>query len=295
MARLEKFLRLYGKSTAKSYRAGLTQFFSTVYMGVGIEEAADRYFEELRDYKEDVRSFFASIKDSPPKTVHQKLSIVRTFLAENSVELPPKFWHDLRGKKKGTRVLMLDKVPSNVELKRILTHMDINGKALFLTLASSGMRIGEALSLKQGDVDLTVEPAKISIRGECTKTGNPRIVFISREAKEAIEEWLKTRERYIDGAVGKSHLYAKSTSDERLFPFENNTAYMVWKNALSKSGFEEKYKYGNGLERYKIHPHVLRKFFRTKMGSMIPVDVAEALMGHEGYLTESIAATAKMT
>lgn len=33
-------------------------------------------------------------------------------------------------------------------------------------------------------------------------------------------------------------------------------------------------------------PHVLRKFFRTKMGSMIPIDVAEALMRHEGYLTE---------
>jgi len=35
-----------------------------------------------------------------------------------------------------------------------------------------------------------------------------------------------------------------------------------------------------------VHPHVLRKFFRTRMGSVIPVDVVEALMGHEGYLTE---------
>jgi hypothetical protein len=31
---------------------------------------------------------------------------------------------------------------------------------------------------------------------------------------------------------------------------------------------------------------VLRKFFRTKLGTVIPVDVVEALMGHEGYLTE---------
>jgi hypothetical protein len=36
----------------------------------------------------------------------------------------------------------------------------------------------------------------------------------------------------------------------------------------------------------KMHPHVLRKFFRTRLGSVIPVDVVEALMGHEGYLTE---------
>ena len=31
---------------------------------------------------------------------------------------------------------------------------------------------------------------------------------------------------------------------------------------------------------------MLRKFFRTKLGAVIPVDVAEALMGHEGYLTD---------
>jgi predicted nuclease with TOPRIM domain len=31
---------------------------------------------------------------------------------------------------------------------------------------------------------------------------------------------------------------------------------------------------------------VLRKFFRTKLATVIPVDIVEALMGHEGYLTE---------
>jgi len=35
-----------------------------------------------------------------------------------------------------------------------------------------------------------------------------------------------------------------------------------------------------------MHPHTLRKFFRTKLGAVIPVDVVEALMGHEGYLTD---------
>ena len=36
---------------------------------------------------------------------------------------------------------------------------------------------------------------------------------------------------------------------------------------------------------------MLRKFFRTRLGAVIPVDVVEALMGHEGYLTEFIDAT----
>jgi len=52
---------------------------------------------------------------------------------------------------------------------------------------------------------------------------------------------------------------------------------------LEKSKFGEKDKTTN---RHKLHPHVLRKFFRTRMGTVIKVDIVEALMGHEGYLTE---------
>lgn len=38
--------------------------------------------------------------------------------------------------------------------------------------------------------------------------------------------------------------------------------------------------------RAVLHPHALRKFFRTKMGKAIGVDMTEALMGHSGYMTE---------
>ncbi|MEM2027605.1 MAG: site-specific integrase [Candidatus Bathyarchaeia archaeon] len=108
------------------------------------------------------------------------------FLMENDIELPALFW------RKGSRALMLDKVPSNAELRQILNHMDAKGRSLFLVLASSGMRIGEALKLMVEDVDLASEPPRINIRGEYTKTGNPRIAFISSEAKETIQEWLHT-------------------------------------------------------------------------------------------------------
>ena len=53
------------------------------------------------------------------------------------------------------------------------------------------MRIGEALQLELDDLNLNSYPAKIYIRGEYTKSGNPRIAFIFSEAKEAVEEWLK--------------------------------------------------------------------------------------------------------
>ena len=96
-------------------------------------------------------------------------------------------------------------------------------------------------------------------------------------------QWLEVREEYLDAAARKSHLHEKSTDDPRVFPFNHVTSYAIWNNALKKTGVSKRDKSTN---RRTVHPHVLRKFFRTRLGSVIPVDVVEALMGHEGYLTE---------
>lgn len=282
-----KFLETYAsKSTVNAYRWALKSFFEVLGFKGELEAVVEAYLAGKRNYEEDVSRFFASLKGKPPKTVGLCMAAVRTFLLENGIELPALFWRRLRGRRKGSRALMMDRIPSNVELRRILSHMDVKGKALFLVLASSGMRIGEALKLRLGDLELEHEPAKITIRGEYTKTGNPRIAFISKEAKEALEEWLKIRENYIQQAVGRSTRYNKKTEDDRVFPFEDNTAYFIWRKAIEKVGFDKRQAYNGTIERFTVHPHVLRKFFRTRMGSVIPVDVTEALMGHEGYLTE---------
>ena len=63
----------------------------------------------------------------------------------------------------------------------------------------------------------------------------------------------------------------------------STTAYHLWTNALKKSGY---FKKDTSTDRLTLHTHCLRKSFRTKLGSVIPVDVVEALMGHAGYLTE---------
>jgi hypothetical protein len=94
---------------------------------------------------------------------------------------------------------------------------------------------------------------------------------------------LKVRDDYLKSASGKSQIHKKSVKDERVFPFDFPTAYDIWKNALTKSGMSKK---DTSTNRMTVHPHVLRKFFRTKLGAVIPVDIVESLMGHEGYLTE---------
>lgn len=282
---LEKFLSMYqSKSTVNTYKYAIKEYFQSL----GVSDI-DHYFTDHRDYEEDVRTFFTSIINRPPLTINVMLAGTRTFLLENNVELNQLFWKRLRGKVRGSKAQLMDEVPTNSTLKKILIHMSIHGKALFLVLVSSGMRIGECLRLKLSDINET----KINIRGEYTKTGNPRVSYISDEAKEYLNEWLKVRQKYLVEASARSVVRpqyikpfkGKSIEDDRIFPFDANTAHAIWNNALKKSLNGEMQQVGM-IKRYLIHPHVLRKFFRSRMATLIPVDIVEALMGHEGYLTD---------
>ena len=284
MGSLEKFLSLYqSKSTIGAYRNGLKVYFTFIYGKSGqLEEKADQYLTDKRNIEEDLTNFQNSLRGRPPKSINLYITTVRTFLIENNIELSQAFWKRL-GRRRGrsNRARTLDKVPSNKELKSILSHMPIQGKSLFLLLSSTGMRIGEALKLQLEDIDL--ENNHITIRGENTKTGTSRHAFFSTESKDYLGEWLKNRDRYLEQATGRSARFDKKAEDNHLFPFNANTAYFMWKTSLEKSGNGQK---DRSTNRRVFHPHVLRKFFRTRMGSVIPVDVVEALMGHEGYLTE---------
>lgn len=270
-----------------NYRWSVSNFFNSIYgTKQQLNENSDRYFSEGRDYQADVQGFLSSISAKPPKSVRLMISAIKTFLIENDIELSEKYWRRLSRKVKGNRAATLDSIPSNLELKQIMNFLPPHGKALYLTLSSSGMRIGEALQLEIGDLELEEDPVKVSIRvggDRQTKSGNSRIAFISGEAKEAIVAWLRIREDYLRAASGKSHLFEKSAVDDRLFPFLSDTAYEFWNNAVLKAGLLKRDKTTN---RMVFHPHVLRKFFRTRLGAVIPVDIVEALEGHEGYLTE---------
>jgi integrase len=291
-SRLKSFLSQYrSKKTVETYRWATVEFLRSVYRNDNHDENSNRYFTEKRDYEKDIRNFLSAISSKPPLSIRLMLAVVKSFLIENEVEFSQKFWRGINRKIKGTRAATMDEPPRIEELRSIIAHTPIQGKALFLMLASSGMRIGETLQLKLNDVELNRDPARISLQREYTKTGNSRVTFMSSEAKEAVNEWMKVRSDYLVAAVAKSkkrpqykaEFAGKSLKDDRLFPFDIPTAYYIWRNALKKSGFDKR---DNGTKRSVFHPHVLRKFFRSQMAQLIPVDVVEALMGHEEYLTD---------
>ena len=91
----------------------------------------------------------------------------------------------------------------------------LKGNALFLFLESSGIRIGEALSLQLSDIDLTQNPVPVRVRGELTKEGNPYNSFISIEAKEALLQWLNVRDDYFKTSLQKGKGLSQKFNDGR--------------------------------------------------------------------------------
>lgn len=303
MISIKEFSELYGNSSSKvAYRAGVIYFLEFIYdfkrqaRKTSIEEMeqfekfAKQYFTEGRNYANDLQRF-ASNHNIPPKTIKLYVSAVKEYLLQNDIEISQKQAKTIRNKmvKGGARTI--EKDLDTDTLRKIINHMDIKGKALILTLASSGMRIGEALSLNVKDIDLTSNPPVITIKGRNTKTGMNRITFANKEAKEALIEWLKVRDSYLSSAVNRNKglveagiAKSKSESSDKLFPFSDGVASQIWLNAISKAQLLTR---DDETNRIQLHIHQLRKFFRSQLALKCPVDIVEALMGHSGYLTEA--------
>lgn len=284
MNTIDEFLNNYpSKKTNKAYKTVLNGYFRI------IKANPNTYFDRKREYEKDIEKYWQHLikEKRPPLSIKQKLMVVKTFLDEYEVIIPKKTWKKFRRKTKGTRAATMDSVPTNNQLKKILSHGKAMERALFLIASSSGIRIDTLLQLESSDIYMDNFPAKITIPGRITKSGNPRISFMSNEAKAALEEFMKVRDEYLTTAVARSknkpHII-KSSNDPTIFPCSYYTARVKWNRMITKAGYGEKDK---TTDRYKMHIHTLRKFFRTRMALEIPLDVVEALMGHEGYLTQA--------
>jgi integrase len=251
----------------------------------------DRYLTGKRDYKKDLLDFAVSLQNRPPLSARQVFNSVKEFLSANEIEVKEHELKRIRSKlpKGSTRTIEKD---LDIEtIRSLLQHLDTKGRALVLVLASSGMRVGEALQITLDDIDLKAKPATITIRGEYVKTGNQRISFISREAVQAVEEWIKVRDAYLissqsrnNGLISAGRAKPKASEDNRLFPFSDNTAWQMWGGALEKSGLLSRDKI---TRRKQLHFHMLRKFFISQMSLIVSKEIPETLSGHSGYLTDA--------
>ena len=286
-----EFLETYKekKNSHKCHRLNLKYYFNHVQVD------PTKYFKKKRDYNTDYEDYAKTMKHLSRCTRASRLGTVKLFLEENDIIIPKK---TLRKTKIKNKPQTIDEIPSVEELKQILSHGNCKDRSLFLFCSTSGCRISEILQLKFVDIpsirkhernEKIIFPVKVYIRSEISKNEEPRITFISSECWEALIEWLKERENYLNTAAKRiNHRYKKDTKDDRIFPFSYSIAYKGWHRLLRKANFLDKENKvgvdpGTGIAR--MHLHVLRAFFKNRLISAnIQERYIETILGHIGYV-----------
>jgi len=147
--------------------------------------------------------------------------------------------------------------PDDVD-KLLAVNGKVRDRAMVLLLLRTGMRIGELLSTRV--IDINMRAQKILIyEGEKNQRG--RAIYFSKDAKAALDVWMKERKQRYElifyGLKGR--------------PLSYQAARMMFVKYLDKAGITHK--------GYTLH--CLRHTYATELiNARIPLECLEKLMGH---------------
>ncbi|MFZ2072961.1 MAG: tyrosine-type recombinase/integrase [Methanoregula sp.] len=251
----------------------------------------DQYLaDKKRDHDEDFTKFANCLKAECASllSARQRMTFARRILEDNGAKFKGKTVRDLKREMKGGAGTV-DKVMTANVIESAMKELDLKGRALVFTLASSGARLNEILSLKLSDVDFESKPVKLTLRN--TKNKQTRFTFISTEAAQCVKTWLEKREQYLVGAsrrnaglVRAGICGEKDTDSDLLFPLTDSAVNALWENALKAAGLYSQDEQ-TGRNQYRIHS--FRKFFISQLSMAGQKTLAEHLAGHAGYLDGS--------
>lgn len=292
------------RSTAAGYLSSIQIFLRCMFgleakdaeghrMTHDYEALLDQYLaDKKRDGSRDVKTFSECLlRDSVSKqSARQRLTYCVKFLRAMGITVLAEDVQDIKREAKGGAATV-DKALTGGIICQALKGAGIRDRAIILTLASSGLRVGELLSLDIRDIDLESSPVMINVRASKSKNKQARFTFITDEAKASVKAWLKVRDEYLKEsskhnmnliATGKSA--PVQTDSTLLFPVSDSMVAGAWETCLKKAGLYEKDS-ESGRNVYRLHS--LRKFFISSLSLAGAKTLAEHLAGHDGYLDAS--------
>jgi integrase len=285
---LGDFLNQYrAKTTRSMYVSAWVKFLSLVYsarLKGASTEILDpwvaKYVNDLRNGRRDLAADLRALGEGcrTPKTCQGYQSAIRTFIGRVDPSLLPERRGQVRQASGQPRPLTGEEPLSPTRILKLMEHLDTRGRAILYVLASSGARLGEALSIRLGDLDLDSRPARFRIRDANGEVS--RVAFISREAAGAIRVYLIVRDRYLASARSRGGRGA----GELLFPLGTRTFEQIWALALSKAGLA---RLDPVTGRRTIPPHSTRRFFAERMRTVVPPPAVAAMMGRAGRLPDA--------
>jgi len=216
-------------------------------------------------------------KKKNPKTIKNYFGFIKSYLrfcygikiTEDDIKYNIVFPKLRREQRKPISIKVLQKI--------IDAKIDPTRRALYLTLVSSGMRLGEALALRKNDFHTNENPLRITIEAEITKTKEGRETYISSEAYEKVKPILDEKNDN-DLVFTKEEVNHIAVSNEESF-------FIKLRKRLGEKDKEILDKYPNSC-RHVVNMHSMRAYFHTKASQKHGSDYANALDGHGSYLKQ---------
>jgi len=229
---------------------------------------------------ENLVAYANSRAGNSERGIRMHLSILHRYFMINGVKFDPLELNIL----KAQRIDESDDKPLTLEtLQKMMNLGSLHTKTILITLISTGMRAGECCQILLSDVKGDI----IHIRPEIAKGRRGGDVYLTKEARDFMDLWLKDRDRYIKTAdkrgkylVRKGYGKAREKNDKRLFACSYATLLSTFSHLYDQVDGEQ------GKYHAKITPHSTRKYFRTQAVKTMPLDLVEKIMRHSGYLTD---------
>jgi integrase len=313
------------KQTANEYYVRLSNFER--FLLSRYEKDIDTFVKELKEGKFDTYEtlsdycLYLQNFNIYTSTLKQRVVTAKNFLEFNDIDISPrKFKIKIRLPKGIKR--NKEAIDKNDIINILNSCSDIKLKTYVMLLASTGMRAVEALSIRVKDLDLessSFVSAKVTIKGEYTKTKVDRYVFLTREMAEQFKKWLdfKYRTRRVckrDKNTGKmidEYRTPEKNPNDLLFSIlpnrinsnnkdDSNNKWLSSSLRLPRSKPHNNYYYmvtlfGRTLDRIglgsredgnetrrKITLHSLRRFVKTTISDLGYADYSEWFIGHAG-------------
>lgn len=263
-------LQQQGKSrhTLRAYGNGLQHFEHWYQSTYGDPFSPERVMpRDVRDWK----AYQQTVEQAAPATVNQRLVALTRFFRwarlqglcrENPAEDVSNIRLDPRQPK------ALRKSPLRKLLRAARGHA--RDYAMLEMLAGTGLRVGELLALKIGDVEINERSGKVTVRRG--KHEQYREVPLTLDVRKALETYLD--EMHLDKDNPEAPLWVGSRGQLR--------------NRSSVTRMLEKYSIQAGIE--PVNPHALRHTFATRYLKANPDDLRglARLLGHTSLDTVMI-------
>jgi integrase len=231
-------------------------------------------------------------KHYAPTSGRLYVAIVKEFLSYHDIEFTRKQEKKIRNKTPNGGPVSEEADLTKDLLKKVLNACDIRMKTLVLVLITSGIRIGEAVTIHDKDIVISEDKTygTVSLRGVSRQRGSKlknrhsRTTFIGKEAVQALLQWYEVRGDYVERSCKRSlgRWQPSDIMDGRIFPFGIPALGGSLRNALKNANLFDK---DEDTGRALIHFHLFRKYFITSMtNSGIPEKFVDFYAGHLGEL-----------